>query len=346
MMKTIEQFPRIAASGGFAPIEHLRRLSEHLGGPQIFMKRDDLGSLALGGNKLRKLEFLFGEALHTGCRTIVTVGALQSNHARLTAALAARLGLECHLVLKDEVAGRSDAYHRSANRFLDGLLGAQVEEVARHASLPDALAARTEALAKAGRRPYAIPVGGSNAVGSLGYVGCAHEIAQHEAAENQAFTHIVVVSGSGGTHAGLLAGKIHAGLRAKLLGIAISRGAAEQAPIVAALARQTADLLEMGPEGLDEALHLDDGFYLPGYGLPNDAALEAISLCARLEGVLLDPVYTGKAMAAVVSHIRGGRFDRDDRILFIHTGGAPALFAYVDEFETTVRAHGNGGCRA
>lgn len=330
---TIHSFPRTPVSVWPTPIEHLSRLSERLGGPQIFMKRDDLGSLAFGGNKLRKLEYLLGAAKREGCSTIVTAGALQSNHARLTAAIAAKLGYDCHLVLKDEVAGRSPVYHRSANRFLDGLLGADVEIVAREDSLVDALAARAEALTLAGRKPYVIPVGGSNATGCLGYVACAQEIASQQAELGFPFSHIVVVSGSAGTHAGLLVGCFDAGLEAKLLGITISRGAADHFPIVSELARQTATLLDMPTAGLDEAIHLDDGFYLPGYGQPNPAMREAVSLCARTEGILLDPVYTGKAMAALIAGVRNSRFSRDDRILFVHTGGSPALFAYEEEFD-------------
>lgn len=338
----IDNFPRQLVSSWPTPIEHLSRLSSHLGGPQIFMKRDDLGSLALGGNKLRKLEFLLGAARQEGCKTIVTAGALQSNHARLTAAISAKLGFECHLVLKDEVPGRSASYHRSANRFLDGLLGADVEIVGRDDSLTDALAARAETLAKAGRKPYVIPVGGSNAIGSLGYVACAREIAGQQAALNAAFSHIVVVSGSAGTHAGLLVGCDYAGLQGKLLGVTISRPAADQFPIVAELARQTAALVGLPTERLDQAIHLDDGHYMPGYGMPNPGMVAAVSLCAQTEGILLDPVYTGKAMAALIAGIRNGQFSTDDRILFIHTGGSPAIFAYEEAFGTTKNEPGYG----
>ena len=328
----LERFPRTTVSSWPTPVEHLSRLSAHLGGPQLFMKRDDLGSLAFGGNKLRKLEFLLGDARAGAARTIVTAGALQSNHARLTAAVSAKAGLDCHLVLKDEVAGRSAAYRSSANRFLDDLLGATVEIVGRDESLPDAVAARMETLTQAGRAPYLIPVGGSNATGSLGYVACAQEIAHQQAEIGRPFSHVFVVSGSGGTHAGLVAGAIRSGLTAKIVGVTISRAAPDQSPIVAALVRDTAALLGLPAEVADPALHFEDGFYLPGYGQPNPATLEAISLCARFEGILLDPVYTGKAMAALIAGIRAGAFGGDHRILFVHTGGAPALFAYEEAF--------------
>lgn len=339
-MKHLKAFPKIKASSWPTPVEPLTRLSRRLGGPDIFMKRDDIGSLALGGNKLRKLEFLLGEALNQGCCSIVTAGALQSNHARLTAAISSRLGLDCHLVLKDEVPDRSAAYHSSANRFLDNLLGAQVEVIDREASLPDALSARADALVKLGRKPYVIPVGGSSATGNLGYVECAQEIAQQQASFDKPFTHIIVTSGSGGTHAGILVGCDYAGLKCHVSGVAISRSAAEQRNIVLDLASQTAALLDRSPDKLGDNINIDDGFYLPGYGLPNQATLEAVLLCARMEGILLDPVYTGKAMAALIAGIRNKTYRDDDRILFIHTGGAPALFAYDEEFSAAFVASG------
>lgn len=314
------------------PIERLGRLTGMLGGPQIFMKRDDLGSLGMAGNKLRKLEYLLGDARQSGCETVITSGALQSNHARLTAAACARLGLKCHLVLKDEVPDRSRRYYQSGNRFLDGLLGAQVEIVERSASLANAVQARSEALLQQGHKPYVIPVGGSNGVGALGYVGCAQEIARQEQDIGQPFSHIFVVSGSGGTHAGLIAGARLAGLRARLIGVTISRSAADQLPIVVGLARQAGALLEMSQLDFEREVQLDDGAYLPGYGLPNEAMREAVRLCAQTEGVLLDPVYTGKAMAALIRRIRARDFHARDQVLFVHTGGAPALFAYEETF--------------
>jgi D-cysteine desulfhydrase family pyridoxal phosphate-dependent enzyme len=329
---TIEKFARTPLGRWPTPIEHLGRLTSVLRGPQLFMKRDDLGGLAMAGNKLRKLEFLLGDAQQSGCRAIVTAGALQSNHARQTAAAAAKLGLECHLVLKDEVPDRSRQYYHSANRFLDGLLGAKVEVVGRSEALADAVRARSEALLKEGRKPYVIPVGGSNGIGSLGYVACAQEIARQERDCGRPFSHIFVVSGSGGTHAGLIAGARLAGLQAEIVGVTISRAASDQLPLVLGLARQAAALLEVSAVGFEHAVQLDDGVYLPGYGLPNAGAGEAIRLCAETEAILLDPVYTGKGMAALIRRIRNRGFDVRDHVLFVHTGGAPALFAYEEIF--------------
>lgn len=329
---TPAQILKTSLSSWPTPIEHLGRLTSALGGPQIFMKRDDLGSLGMAGNKLRKLEYLLSDAQQSGCETIVTSGALQSNHARLTAAACARLGLNCHLVLKDEVPDRSRRYYQSANRFLDGLLGAQVAIVERSASLADAVRARSEALLQQGRKPYVIPVGGSNAIGALGYAACAQEIARQEQDIGRPFSHVFVVSGSGGTHAGLLAGARLARLRASFIGVTVSRAACDQLPIVVELARQTASLVEVSQLGFEREVQLDDGTYLPGYGLPNEAMREAVRLCAQTEGILLDPVYTGKAMAALIRRIRARDFHARDQVLFVHTGGAPALFAYEEIF--------------
>ena len=329
---TIEQFPRAKLSFWPTPIEHLGRLTRCLGGPDIFVKRDDVGSLAMAGNKLRKLEFLLGDALQSGCRTIVTSGALQSNHARLTAAVCAKLGLECHLVLKDEVPDRPPRYHESGNRFLDELLGAKLEIVRRSDSLSDAVTARSEAMTRQGRKPYVIALGGSTGIGSLGYVACADEIARQQQELGQQFSYIFLASGSGGTHAGLVVGARSAGLRADLVGVTVSRSVAEQLPIVLGLVQQTTSLLAVPAMDLEHAVRLDDSTYMPGYGLPNAATCEAVRLCAETEGLLLDPVYTGKAMAALISRIRSGGFKASDRILFVHTGGAPALFAYEEIF--------------
>lgn len=330
-----ESFPRIGLSQWPTPIEPLARLSAALGGPRISIKRDDFGSIAMGGNKLRKLEYLLADALAKGCNAVVTSGALQSNHARLTAAAAAKLGLECHIVLIDEVPERPAAYYNSANRLIDDLVGAEVHLVRREDSLAEAVTHCTEQLQKLGKSPYVIPVGGSNAVGCLGYVACASEIAEQERALGKSFTHIVVVSGSGGTHAGLLAGLHLSKSTSTLIGATISRPVEKQRPIIEALVEGVSGLLGTDAAAVKPAINLDDSMYLPGYGLPNDASREAIALCARYEGILLDPVYTSKAMAVVINDVRMGRFGPKDELLFIHTGGAPALFAYQEMFSRT-----------
>lgn len=324
--------PRLRLSQWPTPIERLDRLSGLLGGPRISMKRDDFGSVAMGGNKLRKLEYLLGDARAAGCDVIVTSGALQSNHARLTAAVAAKLGLECHLVLIDEVPDRSQAYYRSANRLIDDLVGAKAELVQRNASLTGEVARCADRLREEGKSPYVIPVGGSNAVGCLGYVNCGLEIAEQERALGTCFTHIFVVSGSGGTHAGLLVGLSQSGSKAELIGVTISRSAELQRPIVEALVDGVSPLVGTDAASVKTAISLDESMYLPGYGLPNPSSEGAIVACARAEGILLDPVYTSKAMAALFRQIDAGRFEASDEVLFIHTGGAPALFAYDEVF--------------
>lgn len=324
--------PRLALSQWPTPIERLDRLSAALGGPRISIKRDDFGSLAMGGNKLRKLEYLMADAQAKGCDAIVTSGALQSNHARLTAAVAARLGLECHLVLIDEVPDRSQAYHSSANRLIDDLVGARVQLVERNAALAEAVTSCAERLRQDGRAPYVIPLGGSNALGCLGYVECALEISGQERALGTRFSHIFVVSGSAGTHAGLLAGLHLVNSKARLIGATISRSADKQRPILEGLVDNVSALLGADAAAIKSRIELDDSLYLPGYGLPNELSQNAIALCARTEGILLDPVYTAKAMAALQRQIEQGRFSPSDEILFIHTGGAPALFAYPEQF--------------
>jgi D-cysteine desulfhydrase/L-cysteate sulfo-lyase len=296
------------------------------------MKRDDIGSIAMGGNKLRKLEYLMGEALPLGSDVIVTSGALQSNHARLTAAVAAKLGIECHLILIDGVPGRSEAYYGSANRLLDDLVGAEVRIVPRDGDLAEAVEDHAETLRSQGRNPYGIPVGGSNAIGCLGYVNCALEIAEQEKALGFEFTHIFVVSGSGGTHAGLLAGMMLSGSQAELVGITISRPADDQRVIIERLLGDLAPKVGIDASAASARVVLDDRMYLPGYGLPNERSTSAVRDCARSEGIMLDPVYTSKAMAGLRQRIEDGRLTRADRVLFIHTGGAPALFAYHEVY--------------
>ena len=327
-----EAHPRLRLSHWPTPIQRLDRLSALLGGPRISIKRDDFGSVAMGGNKLRKLEYLLGDARAAGCDAIVTSGALQSNHARLTAAVAAKLGLECYLVLIDEVPDRSQAYYRSANRLIDDLVGADIELVQRNASLAEGVARCAERLRGKGKSPYVIPVGGSNRIGCLGYVNCALEIAEQEQASGTSFTHVFVVSGSGGTHAGLLVGLSLSGSKAELTGVTISRSAGLQRPIVQALVDDVSPLVGADAASVKTAINLDDSMYLPGYGLPNSSSVEAIVSCAKAEGILLDPVYTSKAMAALFCQINAGRFKSSDELLFIHTGGAPALFAYNEIF--------------
>jgi L-cysteate sulfo-lyase len=309
-------------------LEFLPRLSDYLGGPRILVKRDDQTGLALGGNKARKLEFLVAEALAQGCDTLVTTGGPQSNHARQTAAAAAKVGLRCELVLPRIVPWSTPEYERSGNVLLDRLLGAGLhcppaEEFSSH-SIDEVLAA----LVAQGRRPYFIPTGGSSPLGALGYVHAVDELLDQAQHQQITIHTIVVPTGSAGTHAGILAGLIHAEHPANVQGFAVSATAREKEPLVATLTQQVLELVGRARQAVGERVHVDDRFVGPGYGLPFDAMIEAVRLVARLEGLLLDPVYTGKAMAGLIDLVRQGCFASTDHVIFWHTGGTPALFAY------------------
>jgi D-cysteine desulfhydrase len=323
----LAQFPRRRYTSGATPIEKLDFLSRHLGGPDIYMKRDDLTGLAAGGNKTRKLEFLVADALAKGADTLITVGAVQSNHCRLTLAAAVKEGLKCRLVLEERVAGSYDR-NASGNNFLFDLLGVEsVTVVKAGVDLTLQMQALERDLASHGRRGYVIPGGGSNPLGALGYVACAEEILAQTFDLGLRLDHVFCASGSAGTHAGLLVGLLGNHSHIALTGINVRRPQAEQEPLVHALAEQTAALLKIPNVPRSTVRALDD-WVGPGYSLPTDEMIEAVRMLARLEGVLLDPVYTGKAMAGLIALIRRGELRRGQNVLFVHTGGSPALYAY------------------
>lgn len=327
----LARFSRRRYTPGPTPTEFLPHLTAHLGGPDIFIKRDDLLGLAGGGNKTRKLEFLVADALAQGADTLVTVGAVQSNHCRLTLAAAAKEGLRCRLVLEERVPGsyRPDG---SGNNFLFKLLGAEKVTVVKGGDdFNRVMEAEADALAAVGRKGYIIPGGGSNALGALGYAACAEEIMHQSFDMGVAFDHLVCASGSGGTHAGLVAGMTGVnGL--PVSGISVRAQKEPQAAKLHALANEVADKLGVRGGVPRDALTVFDAYVGPGYSLPTDAMVEAVRLFARLEGVLLDPVYTGKAAAGLIDLVRQGHFERGQKVLFLHTGGAPALYAYEDVF--------------
>ncbi|HMM55805.1 MAG TPA: D-cysteine desulfhydrase family protein [Candidatus Desulfobacillus sp.] len=324
----LSRFPRVALARLPTPIEPLARLSAHLGGPRLWVKRDDLTGLGLGGNKLRKLEFLLGEARAQGADTVLTVGALQSNHARQTAAACARLGLDCELVLRRS-SHASEAYLGNGNVLLDRLFGARLHLLQAEQSREEAMAARAGALRAAGRRPYCIPVGGSCGLGNLGYVACAGEILAQARELGLRFDAVVVATGSGGTQGGLLAGMAgEAGV--PVIGIAVEGTRAEQAALAAGQATETLRLLGVESRPAGVAAEVLDDFVGPGYARPTGEMREALRLAARFEGLVLDPVYTGKAFAGLMALARSSRFTRDDALLFVHTGGQPGLFGYPE----------------
>ncbi|MCS6744332.1 D-cysteine desulfhydrase [Klebsiella quasipneumoniae] len=326
-LHNLTRFPRLELIGAPTPLEYLPRLSDHLG-REIFIKRDDTTPLAMGGNKLRKLEFLAADALREGADTLITAGAIQSNHVRQTAAVAAKLGLHCVALLENPIGTRAENYLSNGNRLLLDLFNTQVEmcdALTDPAVQLDELATRIEAQ---GYRPYVIPVGGSNALGALGYVESALEIAQQcEGAVE--ISSVVVASGSAGTHAGLAVGLEQLMPQAELIGVTVSRAVADQLPKVVALQQAVANSLELQAKA---DIILWDDYFAPGYGTPNEEGMAAVKLLAQLEGILLDPVYTGKAMAGLIDGITQKRFKDEGPILFVHTGGAPALFAYHPHF--------------
>lgn len=328
---TFEAQPRVRLAELPTPLERADRLGAALGVGRLWVKRDDLTGLALGGNKVRKLEFLLGAALADGCDTVVTFGALQSNHARQTAAACARLGLRCELVLSRTVPLSGPAFERSGNLLLDELFGATVHVVPHD---DEALAAAVERLheevdARGGRARW-IPPGGSDEIGSLGYVGAGLELAAQLLDAGAGRAHVVVASSTGGTQAGLVTGLRLAGCDAHVHGVAVYRDADRTLVEVARLAATVARLLGAEPVDDDE-LSVDDAFLGDGYGRPTPEMWAALTTAARTEGLLLDPVYSGKAAAALVSWAAQGRFGDDD-VVFLHTGGAPGLFAYADRF--------------
>lgn len=324
----LTRFPRVSLARLPTPIEPLPRLSAHMGGPRLFVKRDDLTGLGLGGNKLRKLEFLLGEALEQGADTVLTVGALQSNHARQTAAACARLGLDCELVLR-RGSHASEAYLNSGNLLLDRLFGARLHLLQAQESREERMEARAEDLRAAGRRPYCVPVGGSCGLGDLGYVACAEEIIAQSEDMNVRFDAVVVATGSGGTQGGLVAGmRLLEG--APVIGMAVEGTRAEQEALAAAQAMETLHLLGRDAADLGSSVAVMDDFVGSGYAKPTDSMREALSLAARFEGLVLDPVYTGKAFAGLIALARSGRFNNDQSLLFVHTGGVPGLFGYPE----------------
>lgn len=332
---TLPGIPRVSLAQLPTPLEPLARLSAHLGGPAIYIKRDDQTALATGGNKARKLEFLVAAAIAEGCDTLVTTGGPQSNHARQTAAAAARMGLACELLLPRLVDGRKPEYESSGNVLLDRLLGANVQILPRESFHAETFDAALAQLRDARRRPYFIPIGGSTGLGALGYVLAVEELLEQTRAAGVEPTAIVVGTGSGGTHGGIVAGMIRAGHRARVQGISVSGKRSEREALVARLATEALELAGEGTQKADqvtERVSVLDQYVGAAYGQPTDGMIEAVQLVARLEGILLDPVYTGKAMAGLIDLIRRGEFTPRDTVVFWHTGGSAALFAYPEVF--------------
>lgn len=329
----LARFPRRGYVQTPTPIEYLPRFSKVLGGKvDIYIKRDDLLPGAAGGNKTRKLDFCIADALEKGADTLITCGAVQSNHCRLTLAWAVKEGLDCHLVLEERVKG-SYKPEASGNNFLFKLLGVKsIGVVPGGSPMLQEMEKKAEELRKEGKKPYIIPGGASNAIGALGYVACAQEIMEqlfHMGLDIHSF---VVPSGSGGTHAGFLAGIYATEAGIPVLGVNVSRTKEAQEALIHKLTQETAALLGLKTEIPPSAVTCFGDYVGPGYSLPTDSMVEAVELLARTEAILLDPVYTGKEMAGFIDQVRKGAFPEGAKVLFLHTGGSPALYAYMDYF--------------
>lgn len=323
-------FPRVSLGTWPTPLEECPRLTEALGGPRILVKRDDVNGLGVGGNKLRKLEFLLARAVADGADTVVTFGALQTNHGRQTAAACARLGLRCELVLSRLVPRSGEAYERSGNMALDALYGARVhvcDGAEDAAATYDALVAGAAA---DGRTVATLPVGGSNGTGALGYVAAAGELHAQLGDRGLAAHRIFCPIGSAGTAAGLALGIGLLGWPVILQAACVSHTASESRADIRRLVGESAAVLGVAAPALDH-VRVTDGSRGPGYGVPTEQVWQAIRLFARTEGITLDPVYTGKAAAALVDAVRSGEISAGETVVFLHTGGLPGLFGYAPE---------------
>ncbi len=311
------------------PITQLTHLSSALGGPKILMKRDDLTGLAFGGNKTRKLELILGDAITKKCDTVITAGAAQSNHCRQTAAAAAQLQLECHLVL-----GGQAPKVANGNLLLDNLLGSTIHWAGcnrKGEDIPEIF----EQLKAKGKQPYVVPYGGSNELGAYGFVRALQELETQ--LDTEEISHIIFASSSGGTHAGLMLGKALFDKKYRLVGINIDKdesAANSFAKSIINLANKTSHFIDSDIRFSDKDLILNEDYIGDGYGVIGQREKEAIALTARHEGILLDPVYTGRAMGGLIDMIRSGKLSKKDKVLFWHTGGAPSLFAYADSLPT------------
>lgn len=328
----IARFPRVRLGHLPTPLEPMENLSRALGGPRLWIKRDDCTGLSTGGNKTRKLEFLMAEALAHRADIVITQGATQSNHARQTAAAAVRLGMRCHILLEDRTGRTDPDYTDNGNVLLDHLHGATVERRAGGSDMQAEMEVVAARLRDAGQRPYVIPGGGSNPLGAVGYANAALELVTQAADCGLRIDHLVHATGSAGTQAGLVVGLQALNSPISLLGIGVRAPRERQEAMVHDLGRRTWDLLGLRGELPREAVVANCDHVGGGYGVPTPGMVEAVTLLAQTEGLLLDPVYTGKGMAGLIDLVRKGRFRQDENVVFLHTGGSVALFGYPSTF--------------
>lgn len=328
----LTQFPRVHITHGPTPLEFLPRLTEALGGPNLYIKRDDCTGLGSGGNKTRKLEFLMADAVKHGADTIITQGATQSNHARQTVAIAVKMGMKCEILLEDRTGFKVENYKKSGNVFLDHLYGARVRELPGGTDMNAAMSVVADELRAVGRRPYIIPGGGSNPIGALGYVTCALEMVNQFNTQDLRVDCVVHATGSAGTQAGLVVGLEGTRSQIPVLGIGVRAARQAQETNVYNLAVKTAELLGVPGCVARESVMANCDYVGGGYGVPTPGMVEAVTMMARLEGILLDPVYSGKGMAGLIDLCRKGHFKKGENVVFLHTGGAVALYGYMDAF--------------
>lgn len=332
-----DKFPRVILAHTPTPIEKLANLTHELGGPEIWVKRDDCTGLAFGGNKARQLEYYMGEAIRKGADTILITSAVQSNYLRSAVAAARKYGMDVEVQLEERVPDRPDEYYRSGNPYLMRLMGAKMHsypEGEDEEGADNAMFERAEVLIKQGKNPYVVPLAGHHIpLGAFGYVDCSEELLEQINAQNIDFDLVVTASGSGTTHTGLVAGLKARDSNIPVYGICVRRDKNAQFERVLSKTKLVAEMIGWDGEIVAGDINLTDATLAPGYGQVNAAVEEAIDLAARYEGLLVDPVYTGKALAGLIHLIRSGEISDKKRLLFIHTGGTPALFGYPELIE-------------
>ncbi len=328
----LAKFPRLPLGHFPTPLEPMDRLSEVLGGPRLWVKRDDCTGLSTGGNKTRKLEFLMADAVEKGADTIITQGATQSNHARQTTAAAAKLNMECHILLEDRTGSNDPNYILNGNVLLDRLHGATVSKRGSGEDMNAEMEALAADLQRKGKKTYIIPGGGSNTTGALGYVNCARELVEQATNIGLKIDALVHATGSSGTQAGLVTGLAAIQSDIHLLGIGVRAPQEKQEGMVFDLATKTADILDPVVNISRQDVRANCDYVGPGYGLPTDGMIAAIKLLAQTEGLLFDPVYSGKGLDGLIDQIKKGYFDGMDNVVFLHTGGSAALFGYSETF--------------
>jgi L-cysteate sulfo-lyase len=333
----LARFPRRFLAHLPTPLERLDRLTKELNGPEIWIKRDDCTGMSTGGNKTRKLEFLMAEAELQGAEMVVTQGATQSNHARQTAAFAAKMGMGCHIVLEDRTGSNNANYNNNGNVLLDHLHGATTEKRAMGPDFNAVIEEVADQMRADGKKVYTIPGGGSNPTGALGYVNCAFELLNQVNNSGMKIDHIVTATGSAGTQAGLIVGLKAMNAQIPLLGIGVRAPKAKQEENVYNLACKTAEKLGCPGVVAREDVVANTDYVGEGYGIPTESGIEAIKMFAELEAILLDPVYSAKGAAGFIDLIRKGHFKKGERVVFLHTGGSVALFGYDSAFDFSSR---------